>query len=114
MMPVNDRWNVDELLATTRAYITKTNRRVSFEYVLLQGQNDTPELAAELADKLQGMLCHVNLIPWNPVPGCRSVARSDSGWWPSNGSSKTRMWPVPSASNAGCRSPQPADNSPGR
>ena len=69
MMPVNDRWNVDELLATTRAYITKTNRRVSFEYVLLQGQNDTPELAAELADKLQGMLCHVNLIPWNPVPG---------------------------------------------
>jgi 23S rRNA (adenine2503-C2)-methyltransferase len=69
MMPVNKRWNIDELLATTRDYIAKTHRRVSFEYVLLQGQNDTPEIAAELADKLQGMLCHVNLIPWNPVPG---------------------------------------------
>ncbi len=69
MMPVNKRWNVAELLATTRAYIAQTGRRVSFEYVLLQGQNDTPELAQELADQLQGMLCHVNLIPWNPVPG---------------------------------------------
>jgi 23S rRNA (adenine2503-C2)-methyltransferase len=69
MMPVNKRWNIAELLATTRDYTRKTGRRVSFEYVLLQGQNDTPELAGELADLLQGMLCHVNLIPWNPVPG---------------------------------------------
>jgi 23S rRNA (adenine2503-C2)-methyltransferase len=69
MMPVNKRWNVAELLATTRAYIAQTGRRVSFEYVLLQGQNDTPELAQELAEQLRGMLCHVNLIPWNPVPG---------------------------------------------
>jgi 23S rRNA (adenine2503-C2)-methyltransferase len=69
MMPVNKRWNVAELLATTRAYIAKTGRRVSFEYVLLQGQNDTPELAHELGLQLRGMLCHVNLIPWNPVPG---------------------------------------------
>jgi 23S rRNA (adenine2503-C2)-methyltransferase len=69
MMPVNKRWNIAELLATTRDYTRKTGRRVSFEYVLLQGQNDTPELASELADLLQGMLCHVNLIPWNPVPG---------------------------------------------
>lgn len=69
MMPVNKRWNIAELLATTRDYTKKTGRRVSFEYVLLQGQNDTPELAGELADLLDGMLCHVNLIPWNPVPG---------------------------------------------
>jgi 23S rRNA (adenine2503-C2)-methyltransferase len=69
MMPVNKRWNVAELIDTTREYVHKTGRRVSFEYVLLQGENDTPELAGELADLLQGMLCHVNLIPWNPVPG---------------------------------------------
>lgn len=69
MMPVNKRWNVAELINTTREYVRKTGRRVSFEYVLLQGENDTPELAGELADLLQGMLCHVNLIPWNPVPG---------------------------------------------
>jgi 23S rRNA (adenine2503-C2)-methyltransferase len=69
MMPVNKRWNVAELIDTTREYVHKTGRRVSFEYVLLQGENDTPELAGELADVLHGMLCHVNLIPWNPVPG---------------------------------------------
>jgi 23S rRNA (adenine2503-C2)-methyltransferase len=69
MMPVNRKYPIAELMAATREYIAKTNRRVSFEYVLLQGQNDTPELAAELADLIQGMLCHVNLIPWNPVPG---------------------------------------------
>jgi 23S rRNA (adenine2503-C2)-methyltransferase len=69
MMPVNKRWNITELIDTTREYVQKTGRRVSFEYVLLQGENDTPELAGELADLLQGMLCHVNLIPWNPVPG---------------------------------------------
>jgi 23S rRNA (adenine2503-C2)-methyltransferase len=69
LMPVNHRFPIAELLAATKEYIAKTNRRVSFEYVLLQGQNDTPELAAELAQLIKGMLCHVNLIPWNPVPG---------------------------------------------
>jgi 23S rRNA (adenine2503-C2)-methyltransferase len=42
---------------------------VSFEYVLMQEQNDTPQQARKLAHILRGMLCHVNLIPWNPVPG---------------------------------------------
>jgi len=69
MMPINRRYPIAELLAATREYIARTNRRVSFEYVLLQGKNDTPEQAAALAELLQGMLCHVNLIPWNPVPG---------------------------------------------
>lgn len=69
MMPINQRYPIAELLAATRAYIATTGRRVSFEYVLLQGKNDSPEQAAELAALLQGMLCHVNLIPWNPVPG---------------------------------------------
>ncbi len=69
MMPVNKRYPIAALLDATREYIEKTHRRVSFEYVLLQGKNDSPEQAAMLADLLKGMLCHVNLIPWNPVPG---------------------------------------------
>ena len=68
-MPVNRRYPLAELMAATNEYIARTNRRVSFEYVLLQGRNDTPELAEELAGLVKGMLCHVNLIPWNPVPG---------------------------------------------
>lgn len=76
MMPVNKRWNIAELMATTRAYVAKTGRRVSFEYVLLQGQNDTPAHAAELAEQIGDLLCHVNLIPWNPVPGL-PLGRSD-------------------------------------
>ena len=69
MMPINRRYPIAALLDATRDYIAKTNRRVSFEYVLLQGKNDTPEQAAALAGLLRGLLCHVNLIPWNPVPG---------------------------------------------
>ena len=69
LMPVNKRYPIAELMQAVRDYIDATHRRVSFEYVLLQGQNDSPELAAELADLVAGMLCHVNLIPWNPVFG---------------------------------------------
>src|SRR5919205_4237633 len=68
-MPINRRYPLAELLVAVKEYTKQTNRRVSFEYVLLQGQNDTPELAAELAELISGQLCHVNLIPWNPVPG---------------------------------------------
>ncbi|HEX6289190.1 MAG TPA: 23S rRNA (adenine(2503)-C(2))-methyltransferase RlmN [Herpetosiphonaceae bacterium] len=69
LMPVNRKYPIRDLMAATEEYIDKTHRRVSFEYVLLQGQNDSVELARQLADLIQGMLCHVNLIPWNPVPG---------------------------------------------
>lgn len=69
LMPVNRKYPIHELIAATQEYIDQTRRRVSFEYVLLQGQNDSIELAEQLADLIQGMLCHVNLIPWNPVPG---------------------------------------------
>ncbi len=69
LVPVNTRYPLRELLAAVQDYTDQTRRRVSFEYVLLQGQNDTPELAAELAELIRGMLCHVNLIPWNPIPG---------------------------------------------
>ncbi len=80
LLPINDRFPLAELLAATRAYTTQTGRRVSFEYVLLQGRNDHPHQALALAKLLRGhtaegadrgvpLLCHVNLIPWNPVPG---------------------------------------------
>lgn len=72
MMPVNKRYPIADLMDAVRTYIKKTNRRVSFEYVLLQEQNDRPEQARRLAVLLRGddpLLCHVNLIPWNPIPG---------------------------------------------
>jgi 23S rRNA (adenine2503-C2)-methyltransferase len=76
MMPINQRYPIAALLDATRDYIAQTHRRVSFEYVLLQGKNDWPAQAIALAELLQGMLCHVNLIPWNPVPGT-PLGRSD-------------------------------------
>lgn len=76
LMPINQRYPIAELLDATRDYIARTRRRVSFEYVLMQGRNDTLEQAQMLAALLRGnkrsehiRLCHVNLIPWNPVPG---------------------------------------------
>jgi 23S rRNA (adenine2503-C2)-methyltransferase len=69
LMPINNRYSIAELMDATREYIAQTNRRVSFEYVLMQGKNDNPQQAKQLAGLLRGMLCHVNLIPWNPVPG---------------------------------------------
>ena len=69
MMPINHKWKVDELLAACRRYAEATHRRISFEYSLIKGKNDTEQCALELAGKLKGMLCHVNLIPVNTVKG---------------------------------------------
>ena len=66
-MPVNDRWNIDELLKACKDYIKATNRRISFEYAMISGVNDSDECARKLGMKLKGMLCHVNLIPVNSV-----------------------------------------------
>ncbi|MBQ7861386.1 MAG: 23S rRNA (adenine(2503)-C(2))-methyltransferase RlmN [Clostridia bacterium] len=66
-MPVNDRWNIDELLKACRDYTKETSRRISFEYAMIDGVNDSDECARELASRLKGMLCHVNLIPVNSV-----------------------------------------------
>ena len=68
-MPVNKRWPMDELLKACRDYIKATGRRISFEYAMIDGVNDSDACAEELADKLHGMLCHVNLIPVNAVEG---------------------------------------------
>lgn len=71
IMPVNQKWGVDELLAVCRAYAEATRRRISFEYALIRDFNDTDACARELAGRLKGMLCHVNLIPMNEVKGSR-------------------------------------------
>lgn len=65
IMPINNRFNIDELLKACRFYIEKTNRRISFEYAMISGLNDSTECAIELSKKLKSMLCHVNLIPVN-------------------------------------------------
>ncbi len=68
-MPINNAYNISELLKACRYYIDKTNRRISFEYAMIDSVNDTDDCAKLLADKLSGMLCHVNLIPVNSVKG---------------------------------------------
>jgi 23S rRNA (adenine2503-C2)-methyltransferase len=68
LMPVNRRFPFDDVIAACHNYIAKTGRRITFEYALIGGVNDRAEHAQELADVLQGMLCHVNLIPVNHVP----------------------------------------------
>jgi 23S rRNA (adenine2503-C2)-methyltransferase len=68
MVPLNRRWPLDELIGSIRRYISTTHRRVSFEYILIAGVNDSDEDARQLAKRLKGLRCHVNLIPLNPTP----------------------------------------------
>ena len=76
-MPVNQKWGIDEVIKACREYIKKTNRRVSFEYTLINNVNDTYECAKELSNSLHGMLCHVNLIPVNDVAERGNVKSSE-------------------------------------
>ena len=68
-MPINRKWGVEELLAACRHYSKTTGRRISFEYAMIAGVNDSDDCARELAAKLKGTLSHVNLIPVNDVTG---------------------------------------------
>lgn len=67
IMPVNSKWDIDELLKACKIYGDRTSRRISFEYAMMKNVNDTPDCARELAARLKGILCHVNLIPANEV-----------------------------------------------
>ncbi len=67
MMKVNRRWNIAELIKACKDYQKVTGRRISFEYAMIKGKNDTEECALKLAQILKGIMCHVNLIPVNPV-----------------------------------------------
>ena len=65
IMPINRAYPLEELMGTVRKYISVTNRRVTFEYILLRDVNDTEKCALELCSLLKGMNCYVNLIPYN-------------------------------------------------
>ena len=75
LMPIAKKYSMDELLEACRNYFDKTGRRITFEYSLVAGVNDSEENARELAGRLKGLNCHVNLIPVNPVRE-RSFVRS--------------------------------------
>ena len=77
LMPVAHQYTLAETLDACREYFRQTGRRVTFEYSLVKGKNDTEEQARKLAKLLAGMNCHVNLIPINPVEE-REYERSDS------------------------------------
>ncbi len=67
IMPINNKYNISELMAACKDYFAKTGRRISFEYALINGVNDTPAHADELAALLRGFICHVNIIPVNKI-----------------------------------------------
>jgi 23S rRNA (adenine2503-C2)-methyltransferase len=69
LVPVNHRYGLDALFEACDHYTERTGRRVSFEWALIKGVNDTPEQARALVARLAGLLAHVNLIPLNPTPG---------------------------------------------
>ena len=69
LVPINRKWPIMQVVAAGRRFATRTGRRVSLEYVLIDGVNDAPAQAAGLAALAAGWLCHVNLIPLNPTPG---------------------------------------------
>ncbi|NEY70284.1 23S rRNA (adenine(2503)-C(2))-methyltransferase RlmN [Bacillus mesophilus] len=68
LMPINRAYKLDDLMKAVRYYVEKTGRRISFEYGLFGGENDTVAHAEELAKLIKGIKCHVNLIPVNYVP----------------------------------------------
>ena len=67
IMPVNRRYDLETLLAACSRYFEKTGRRISFEYAMIDGLNDTPEMASLLIRRLRGLPAHVNLIPLNRI-----------------------------------------------
>ncbi len=73
LMPINRQHNLNALLGAVGDYIARTNRRVTFEWTLIDEVNDTPEQAQALAARLEGMLAYVNLIPLNPTTGYAGI-----------------------------------------
>lgn len=69
LIPINRRWPLAALMDACRYYVEQTGRRLTFEWALIEGENDTPQQAQALGQLVQGLLCHVNLIPLNPTAG---------------------------------------------
>ena len=78
IMPVNKRYKIEDVIEACRYYVAQTGRRVTFEWALIHGLNDTPEVAKKLASRLKGLLCHVNAIPLNPTAGYEGRATDRS------------------------------------
>jgi 23S rRNA (adenine2503-C2)-methyltransferase len=78
LMPVANKYDIHEVIEACRYYFEQTGRRVTFEYSLVGGVNDTEEDARELAALIRGMNCHVNLIPVNPIRE-RDFVQSNAG-----------------------------------
>ena len=74
IMPVNKRYKIEDVLDACKYYIEQTGRRITFEWALISGVNDTPEVAHKLANRLKGLMCHVNAIPLNPTAGFKGEA----------------------------------------
>jgi 23S rRNA (adenine2503-C2)-methyltransferase len=81
IMPVNRRFPLAELMAACDRYVAKTGRKVFFEYVMLEGYNDSDDSARALASLMRGHLYHVNLIPYNSTPDAPFTGTSDSRIW---------------------------------
>lgn len=77
IMPVAKKYSIDELISAAKEYADYTKRRVTFEYALIKGVNDSENCAEELAKRLKGSLCHVNLIPVNDVKERNYIRSSD-------------------------------------
>ena len=67
MMPIANKYSIEQIMEACRYYLKQTGRRICFEYSLVKGVNDTQECAEQLSGLLHGMNCHVNLIPVNPI-----------------------------------------------
>ncbi len=78
LMPINRKWNLEALLAVARAFPLRNRERLTFEYVLLDGVNDSPEQAREVAERVRGLRAKVNLIALNPGPGVAFGTPADS------------------------------------
>jgi 23S rRNA (adenine2503-C2)-methyltransferase len=76
MLPINKRYPIADLLSAVKNYTEQTHRRVTFEWALIRGVNDTTEQANKLVTLLKGMLAHVNVIPLNPTDGFNGKATS--------------------------------------
>ncbi len=76
LMPIANKYSISEIMEACGYYIAKTGRRVTFEYSLVKGENDTDECARQLSELVKGINCHINLIPVNPIKE-RNFKQSD-------------------------------------
>lgn len=77
IMPVNNKYSLEKLLEACKEYAKTTSRRISFEYALIEGVNDSDKCAMELVEQIKGIMCHVNLIRSNEIAECKYKSSSN-------------------------------------